>query len=488
MEYFCHFHPISPARWRCSKCHRYYDHACASASRSNQQRSGAAPCPVCKAPLLKLASEASLSTQPSIVSWYLISSPVILLLCSLVLLAAISSYTNLQASLLFFLNQAAVFFICFHYGRQLTFAKVISSVRGSRKSRRGSIDTDIPGFRSSLQAAFGFGLVYLLPVFIFYQLHWFTGLALMISSGLLIPYLLIFLFHQFDTQNSIELKKLFSALRPFKLSLFMQSLALYLGSVVLSDLAFQQSPLMAALMLSSALACLALLMVLHLHSQVYQLLLLKQEMPTVAEEKPVKARFSGASHDEQTAPSSHEIELALKMGQYQKAVTLLEQVLKRNTQSVLRRQQLYLLLSELNDLEKLSRYAEIFLGWMLERGKTREASQFLYRIRKNDPTFVLHNIELMNELAKQFARQKKYALVLWLAEASEKRFKPSEALASLHLSASQVLATHFQDLTKAEEHLLFVIRYCAEFPSAEAAKALLIHLQNNQVREQKLRE
>ena len=488
MEYFCHFHPISPARWRCSKCHRYYDHACASASRSNQQRSGAAPCPVCKAPLLKLASEASLSTQPSIVSWYLISSPMILLLCSLVLLAAISSYTNLQASLLFFLNQAAVFFICFHYGRQLTFAKVISSVRGSRKSRRGSIDTDIPGFRSSLQAAFGFGLVYLLPVFIFYQLHWFTGLALMISSGLLMPYLLIFLFHQFDTQNSIELKKLFSALRPFKLSLFMQSLALYLGSVVLSDLAFQQSPLMAALMLSSALVCLALLMVLHLHSQVYQLLLLKQEMPTLAEEQPVKARFSGASHAEQTAPSSHEIELALKMGQYQKAVTLLEQVLKRNTQSVLRRQQLYLLLSELNDLEKLSRYAEIFLGWMLERGKTREASQFLYRIRKNDPTFVLHNIELMNELAKQFARQKKYALVLWLAEASEKRFKPSEALASLHLSASQVLATHFQDLTKAEEHLLFVIRYCAEFPSAEAAKALLIHLQNNQVREQKLRE
>lgn len=492
MEYFCHFHPTSPARWRCSKCHRYYDHACTANPQSNEVKSGTTPCPVCSAPLLLLANESSQDTNPVLFSRQLLSSPTLLLLCSLVLLAAVSSFVTLQPSLLLALNQAAVFFICFHYGRQLAFAKVFSTGRRHSKHRhkpsRRTIDTDTPELRSSLQCSFGFGILYLVPVFIFYQLHWFAGLLMMLCASLLAPYLLIFVLHQFDEQHHIELKKIFSALSPFKLALWLQTLMLYAGSVLISDLGFQYSPLRAALMLSSTLASLSLLLLFHSHVQAYHLLMQKLDAPSVAKDKTAKARFSGANQTEKTPLSSNEIDLALKMGQYTKAVTLLEQALKRNTHSVLRRQQLYLLLTELNDIEKLSRYAEIFLNWMLERGKTREASQFLYRIRKQDPAFLIHNIELMNDLAKQFTRQKKYALVLWLTEGSDKRFKPSEALASLHLSASQVLVTHFQDLSKAEEYLLFVIKHCAEFPSAEAAKALLLHLQNNQLREQKLRE
>jgi len=492
VEYFCHFHPTSPARWRCSKCQRYYDHACTATSQSNAVNSGTTPCPACNAPLLLLANESSQDTSPALFSGQLVSSPVLLMICSLVLVAAISSFASLPPSVLLALNQAAVLFICFHYGRQLAFAKVFSSGRRHSKNRhkslRPAIDADTADLRSSLQCAFGFGLLYLLPVVIFYQVHWLAGLLLIFGASLLTPYLLIFTLHQFDEQRNIELKKLFSALDPFKLSLLLQSLILYIGSILISDFGFQHSPLWVALMLSSALACLALLMLFHSHAQAYQLLMQKLNAPAITPEKAVNPLFSGQNQTEKTPLSSNEIDLALKMGQYPKAVALLEQALKRNTQSVLRRQQLYLLLSELNDIEKLSRYAEIFLNWMLERGKIREASQFLYRIRKQDPAFRIHNIELMTELAKQFTRQKKYALVLWLAEGSDKRFKPSEALASLHLSASQVLITHFQDLAKAEDYLLFVGKQCAEFPSAEAAKALLIHVQNTQLREQKLRE
>ena len=124
---------------------------------------------------------------------------------------------------------------------------------------------------------------------------------------------------------------------------------------------------------------------------------------------------------------------------------------------------------------------------MLERNKIKDASQFIYQLRKNDPAFVLHDLSLISQLAKKLFRAKKYTLVLWLAEDGKTRFKPCEELANLYLTATQALITHFKDLKKAEEYLLFILKSCSEYPSAEAAKALLIHLQNNQKKKQDLR-
>ena len=167
---------------------------------------------------------------------------------------------------------------------------------------------------------------------------------------------------------------------------------------------------------------------------------------------------------------------------------MLEEALKRNGNSSLRRQQFFLLLCELKDYEKLSRYAGLFLHWMIERNKIKDASQLIYQLRKNNPAFLLHDLELINTLAKHFFRTKKYALVLWLAEDAKTRFQPCENLAGLYLSAAQTMITHFKDLEKGEEFLLFILKSCSEYPSAEAAKALLFHLQHNQKKQQDLRD
>lgn len=311
-------------------------------------------------------------------------------------------------------------------------------------------------------------------------------MVLICIGALLLLMLMILISHASSSDGTINLKETFKALKHFKSALILQSLSLYWGGFVLSDFAFQYSTLTVSLMISSGAASLILLFLFNSHARIYQLLAQKYSLSSTTETLNY-SKNSVAEHPAKIQDSV-ELDLALKTGQYEQAVEILETLVKRNPQSMLRRQQLYLLLAELNDLEKLAYYADAFLYWMAERNKFREASQFLYRLRKANPEFVLEDIELMAKLAKGFNQKNKYALVLWLAESCGKRFKPSESLALIFLHTSQALITHYHDLPKAEDYLLFVIKNCAQFPSAEAAKALLFHLQNNQSREQELRK
>lgn len=320
----------------------------------------------------------------------------------------------------------------------------------------------------------------------------------MLVAVCLVPYMLFFMLHQLDAQRRLDSKKVFAFLNTHKSRLILLSLILYFACLIITDFAYIHTTSSIALILGSATVTLSLLVLFYQHALKYSNLIREIDiLPTEGKSSTSRMHESNqglpANRPLDKAANKHpqlstEIELALKTGHYADAVSLLEHALKQNPQSVLRRQQLYLLLSELNDLEKLSRHAELFLNWMLDRGKIREASQFLYRLRKHDPAFILHNMPLKAELAKQFTRQKKYALVLWLAESCRKHLSPGEELAAIYLSASQVLITHYQDLTKAQEYLLFTIKHCAASESAAAAKALLTHLQNMQSRDQQLRE
>jgi hypothetical protein len=486
VEHFCHFHPTSPARWRCSKCSRHFDHACVSTLNTGKP-ANTSQCPFCSAPLEPLTKPIKQNEQ-NLYKTHMLSSPGVLLLCGSAFLAAVSTFSGLQPFLLLALNQLTVFMLCFYYGQQTVFAKLLTAASGKQQRYLKSKGPGpIQRLRSSIKPALTFSALFLAPVYVFYQFHWIAGLLLILVAAMLAPCLMLLLLHQTDTYQQFELKKLFTELFQRGKSCFAQTLLLYCVSLVIIDFSFLFAPQTMTQPIASAVTAAALLIFLLDFTQLY--IRLTAEMANLQiKVTPAQASLTGKDREDKQPQLSGQIELALKTGNYAQAVSLLESALKQNRHSVLRRQQLYLLLTELNDNDKLSRYAELFLHWMLERGKTSEASQLLYRLRKHDPTFQLHDIELMNELARLFTRQKKYALVLWLAEGSHKRFKPSEALAALYMSASQVLITHFQDLTKAEEYLLFVIRQCSGASTAEAAKALLIHLKNTQAREQQLRE
>lgn len=409
----------------------------------------------------------------------------------------ISACISVLISLLEF-NHTLTYLLCLsvalllplHFSRKLAYLMHFYQQTGKRRAahqnRQKELSITMLTPTTSIQLTLAAIVLLLLPVYVFYFIHWFPGLLLILLGGACFPYLIIFSLHSNDNKPYINLFKLLKEIKPYALKLSLTSLGFYWFTLFASDLSATVSPLIIAIGVSTLFATLCTIIVISLSTKIF-----------VMTERKFAARHVGTTSNAKGPTSIYnqenisnldtDIDQALKTGQYTKVISLLEDALKRNANSNLRRQQLFLLLSELKDLEKLSRYAELFLHWMLERNKIKDASQFIYQLRKHNPAFLLHDLRLISMLAKQFFHRKKHALVLWLAEDAKIRFRPCEELASLYLSATQTLITHFKDFEKVEEYLLFILQSCSEYPSAEAAKALLIHLQNNQKKQDDLR-
>lgn len=489
MSHYCHFHPISPAKWRCNKCSQFYDNACLPKANEKLQQ---AQCPFCQSPLSYLDAESSSTSEEYLFKQLFkdcLTNTNLYLLCISVAIAAISTLIDTNTNLKFLLCFTGVLLINLHFSRQFTYFRHEYQQTGRRRNlsrnKHKLVSENVFSPITSIQLTFATGLILLFPLYCFYSLHWFIGLLLILIGGSAFPFLIIFSLHSSENDQGIRLSKLFKELKPHLLKLSLQSLGLFWLVILVSDFTVSLTSLIISLSLSSALSALSLFIILNTTTKAFMFCRRKITTQQMKVEAP-KGPGSIYMHDKISSLDT-DIDLALKTGQYRQVVSMLEEALKRNGNSSLRRQQLFLLLCELKDYELLSRYAGLFLHWMLERNKIKEASQLIYQLRKNNPAFLLHDLELINSLAKQFFRTKKYALVLWLAEDAKTRFQACENLAGLYLSAAQAMITHYKDLEKAEEYLLFILKSCSEFPSAEATKALLFHLQHNQKKQQDLR-
>jgi hypothetical protein len=167
-----------------------------------------------------------------------------------------------------------------------------------------------------------------------------------------------------------------------------------------------------------------------------------------------------------------DIDIALKQGNYNELVILLEKELKRQSFSDLRRDQLYKLLLALNDNERLEKYAHSFLTLLLGRGKIKEAAHFIQNRLSHNPNFVLYDLSLSKRLADAFHEHQDYQLVIWLAAKAHTRFDPGPELAELYLRAAKTLLTKLQKKYAAHEYLNYIITNLADQPAAESAKIL----------------
>jgi hypothetical protein len=171
-----------------------------------------------------------------------------------------------------------------------------------------------------------------------------------------------------------------------------------------------------------------------------------------------------------------DIDIALKRGDYNTAVTLLEGDLKRHAFSDLRRDQLFKLLSALKDFEKLEHFAQIFLWLMVSRGQITPAADFLRQLTEKNPDFKLFDVELSKTLADRFHKKGEYRLVIWIAKDAHTRFDPSPELAELYLRAAKTLLEKYAQKNKARSYLRYIITHLADQPAAEAAKILEQHI------------
>ena len=489
VNHYCHFHPNSPAKWRCNECNKLYDNACLPKCNEKLQQ---ATCPFCNKALRFLPANSDPSNDIYPTKRLLLDSldnKNIALTAASFSASLLISVVDFNVHLTLLSTLCFSLFLALHFSRESAYYRHLFEQTGKRRAvyrgKSHSFSLSTLSVKTSIQLTLSSTFLMLLPTYVFYMLHWFPGLILLIFAGISLPYLIIFSLHSSDNEPTISLNKLFKEIKPFTSKLSLVSLGLFWLTLFVSDLLASFWPMIVAIGASAFLTTINTIVIINLACKVFII----SERKLSAKKTTLEKTTGPGSIYRQEAVSTldTDIDQALKTGQYNKAVSLLEDALKRNSTSNLRRQQLFLLLYELQDLEKLSRYAELFLNWMLERNNVKDASQFIYKLRKHDPKFLLHHVNLMNLLAKKFLRAKKHALVLWLAEDAKTRHKPSEDLASLYLSAAQALITHFKDLEKSEEYLLFILQSCGEYPSADAAKALLIHLQHNQKKQQDLR-
>jgi len=176
-----------------------------------------------------------------------------------------------------------------------------------------------------------------------------------------------------------------------------------------------------------------------------------------------------------------DLDIALKTGEFNHAITLLDNELKRNNQSDLRRHQLYQLLSVKNDLKQLERYAHLFLQLMDSRGDIKTAAEFIERLRGHNPEFQLHDLALSLSLCEQFQKHKIYPLVLWLAKDAHTRFDPEPMLAELYLRAAKTLLSKYKNQSKAQHYLDYIQQHFPDQAIAESARILQDHIQKTQV-------
>ena len=170
------------------------------------------------------------------------------------------------------------------------------------------------------------------------------------------------------------------------------------------------------------------------------------------------------------------MDIAIKEGDYDKALKVLEDDLKKNSQSEYRRMQFLKLILVMNDMTRLERHVHGFLNTLVGRNQVALIEEIVNKVRGHNPAFYCSDLSLSLKLAQIFQKKKEFNLVVWLAEEAHVRFDLHEDLAELYLLASKVMVTNLKQVAPAKRNLQFIVQNFDDLPVAELAKILLSHV------------
>ena len=262
MNQYCHFHPISPAKWHCSKCSRLYDNACLPNANEKLLHG---ECPFCQSPLSYLTTENSTKNERYLLKHLIkdcLTTNNIYLLVISVGIAAISTLIDISTTLKFLVCFTSVLFINLHFARKLIYCEHEYQQTGRRsrfsRNKHKQSSEDIFSPVASVQLTLVMGLILLFPIYCFYSLNWLIGFLLILIAGGALPFLIIFSLHSSENDQGINLSMLFKELKPYSLKLSLQSLSLFWLVLFISDFALSLLPLLSAIAISAAMSALAL--------------------------------------------------------------------------------------------------------------------------------------------------------------------------------------------------------------------------------------
>jgi len=486
LKHYCHYHPISPAKWACDTCHIFFDKACMPDA---DEYSRTAFCPHCSQSMRYLNSRDNHSKPFWLAAGYYFRAPFQpepVLAIVITTLVSMLFGTNFIASLL----SSLFIVLCLSiYGSLCAQAVQLGSLKAPDLSLLFSPDR----IKMNLGVSTIFSVCLFSPLLIhsfFGQVPAFVFATLTLSaiSALLmaqIPQIKVtssrrtkhLTANNFDIGPSPTWFQIIQQMRLSYLGLIAYVFLAYVITFIIYDFSKQHLPDIFTPTLTTAAMGYFTFSIFGLFAYVMRQnnAFLPMEEPTkkTAENSPNKS----LNDNEQLKRLDADIDIAVKGGEFEHAIILLENELKRNSHSDLRRQQLYQLLTAKNNLDKLERYAQLFLRLMLDRGQIESAGVFIEKLKKHNPEFKLFDAKLSCLLAESFLQHKQYKLVLWLAKDAHTRFDPCSELADLYLLTAKTLLSKFNQKQTAQNYLTFICQNFPEMPAAESAKILQQHIQ-----------
>jgi len=391
----------------------------------------------------------------------------------IIAVSTLLSFAYLSHYILALMTALFIIILVSHYGQQIIKSKQLIL------KRPPGLSAILSGqhFKESLSASTLIGIAILTPLLTAKYLSLIPALFLAAITFWFLPATLMVKLRQDKFGNALQIDAILEPMISMKQAYFGLVSIFTLTTVtslVLIDFAHQHlpeiyTPIISAVTFSYfSLAIFSLLAYVLLEYKSFSNIEGNASVNKQSEQSPARAL-----HEIDNAKRlDADIDIAIKRGDYVQLTTRLEKELKRSSFSDLRRDQLYKLLSALNDNDRLEQYAHAFLWLMIGRGKIDAASEFIRQRQAHNPEFVLFDLELSKKLAEAFHQHEDYDLVIWLAFNAHTRFDPAPHLAELYLIAAKTLLTKHHNKDKARVYLSYIINHFPDLPEYNLAKSL----------------
>lgn len=455
MKHDCHYHPGDTAKWHCDACQVDLCPRCMPDADSRKRRGN---CPLCGSSLRYLAANAEVTPfwqrVPAFFRYPLKRDPLLVVaICTLVPLL-------LQPNLLGLIVTVVLILALFKY----TYAVINHTARG--KLEPPTLATAFTGD--------GFGIVFM-------QLAVFIMMAVILTTagmlGGLFLVLLTAAFLVLALPASVILlameRSITAAINPLKLAALMSRIGwpyfvmyaylilLSLASGVVQDFTLRHFDPLISQPVAGFLNSAFMLIVFHMLG--YLIYQYRQELG-YDEDSSDDAAEDHHSPRDRSKRIDADIDIYLKNGEYSRVFSILKEALRKDPHNPARLQQMYRLLTAMDDSLELYRHHPRLLAMLSQERDARGLQTLLTVIYREEPLFRLDDPTLTVRCAEVLYQAGEFKSALKLLQDFHKRFPDSDQLAPGYLLVAQVLANGFAQWDKAVSFLTFVQRRCQQHP------------------------
>lgn len=462
MTAYCHYHPVSPAKWRCRDCQRHFCKTCLPGENEKTRR---CQCPRCHHSLQFLGAANTAipfwERLPAFFQYPLAKDPL-----ALVAICTVAP--------LLFSSQLLIFIVSLTLLCVMT--KYLYSILDSTAEGHMTPPTLVSAFDSEGLSA------------LFLQIGVFLIFGLIIlgasqAGGQLLGWLttaFVLLVLPASVMSLARERTIASAINPLQLTLLISTLGwpyfilyahlllLFLSMGVAVDFLIEHSsPMFAGIgagFINGYFTMIAFNMLGYVLFQYQEKLGYATTDHQNDDDSNVLANRAGRI--------DADIDLYLKEGEYQQVKQLVAGELKKKKGDPWRMEQLYRICDAQGDIATLKPFIAQLLDTLLIRNQPEQAISLLKKIYLDDEEFALKDADVSFKMAQFAYHQHEYKLIIRLLKDFHSRFPDASNITDAYILLARTLANGLRLKDKAQVYLRFLIQQFPEYSGIDALREM----------------